>query len=61
MKELNYGKGYKYAHDFQDNFAQQEFLPTDIEGTAFFTPAQNATENGIRERLKGLWKEKYGY
>jgi putative ATPase len=61
MKELNYGKGYKYAHDFQDNFAQQEFLPTDIEGTAFFTPAQNATENAIRERLRGLWKEKYGY
>jgi putative ATPase len=61
MKELNYGKGYKYAHDFQDNFAQQEFLPTDIEGTAFFTPAQNATENTIRERLRGLWKEKYGY
>jgi putative ATPase len=61
MKELNYGKGYKYAHDFQDNFAQQEFLPTDIESTAFFTPAQNATENAIRERLRGLWKEKYGY
>jgi putative ATPase len=61
MKELNYGKGYKYAHDFQDNFAQQEFLPTDIEGTAFFTPSLNATENAIRERMKGLWKEKYGY
>jgi putative ATPase len=61
MKELNYGKGYKYAHDFQDNFAQQEFLPSEIEGIAFFTPSQNATENAIRERLKGLWKEKYGY
>jgi putative ATPase len=61
MKELNYGKGYKYAHDFQDNFAQQEFLPSEIEGTSFFTPSQNATENAIRERLKGLWKEKYGY
>jgi putative ATPase len=61
MKELNYGKGYKYAHDFQDNFAQQEFLPADIEGTAFFTPSQNATENGIRERLRLLWKDKYGY
>jgi putative ATPase len=61
MKELNYGKGYKYAHDFQDNFAQQEFLPTDIEGTAFFTPSVNAAENAIRERLKMLWKEKYGY
>jgi putative ATPase len=61
MKELNYGKGYKYAHDFQDNFAQQEFLPSEIEGTSFFTPSLNATENAIRERLKGLWKEKYGY
>jgi putative ATPase len=61
MKELNYGKGYKYAHDFQDNFAQQAFLPSEIEGTAFFTPSQNATENAIREKLRGLWKEKYGY
>jgi putative ATPase len=61
MKELNYGKGYKYAHDFQDNFAQQAFLPSEIEGTAFFTPSENATENAIREKLRGLWKEKYGY
>jgi putative ATPase len=61
MKELNYGKGYKYAHDFQDNFAQQEFLPSEIEGTSFFTPSLNAMENAIREKLRGLWKEKYGY
>jgi putative ATPase len=61
MKDLNYGKGYQYAHDFENNFAFQEFLPREIEGTAFYTPSVNASENAIRERMKQLWKEKYGY
>ena len=61
MKDLNYGKGYQYAHDFENNFAHQEFLPKEIEGTAFFTPSVNGAENAIKERLRLLWKEKYGY
>lgn len=61
MKDLNYGKGYQYAHNYADNFAFQEFLPTEIEGTIFYTPSVNSTENAIRERMRQLWKEKYGY
>jgi putative ATPase len=61
MKDLNYGKGYQYAHAYEGNFAHQEFLPTEIAGEVFFEPAQNAAELRIRELLKQLWKEKYGY
>ena len=61
MKDMNYGKGYQYAHDFENNFAYQEFLPKEIEGTAFFTPSVNGAENAIKERMRHLWKEKYGY
>ncbi len=61
MKDMNYGKGYQYAHDFENNFAHQEFLPKEIEGTAFFTPSVNGAENAIKERMRQLWKEKYGY
>jgi putative ATPase len=61
MKDLSYGKGYQYAHNFQNNFADQEFLPAEISGEQFFTPSVNASEIKIREQLKALWKEKYGY
>lgn len=61
MKEMNYGKNYQYAHDFAGNFAFQEFLPDDISGTSFFTPSVNPAENKIREQLRALWNEKYGY
>jgi putative ATPase len=61
MKNMNYGKGYKYAHDFPGNFAEQEFLPEKIEGTKLYDPGNNATENRLREYLRNLWKEKYGY
>lgn len=61
MKELNYGEGYKYAHSFQGNFTEQEFLPSEIAGTTFYQPQQNPQEAKTRERLKQLWKEKYGY
>ncbi|MDI1257301.1 MAG: replication-associated recombination protein A [Flavobacterium sp.] len=61
MKELGYGEEYKYAHDFQNNFAEQEFLPDAISGTAIYTPGNNSRENGTREFLKNRWKDKYGY
>ncbi len=61
MKELGYGDDYKYAHDFDNNFAEQEFLPDAISGTAFYDPGQNSRENADREFLKRRWKGKYGY
>jgi putative ATPase len=61
MKNLDYGKGYQYAHNYQHNFAEQEYLPDEIKGTAFYNPGKNAREEELRKWLKGLWKEKYGY
>ncbi|MEN8225631.1 MAG: replication-associated recombination protein A [Bacteroidota bacterium] len=61
MKEVGYGKGYKYAHDFNNNFTEQEFLPEEISGTKFYDPGDNARENELRKRLKGWWKSKYKY
>ena len=61
MKELNYGKGYKYAHDYPNNFVEQAYLPEQIENTRFYEPGGNPKENQIRQFLKERWKEKYGY
>ena len=61
MKDLGYGDEYKYAHSYENNFADLEFLPEQIIGTTFFDPGANARENEMRERLKRLWQEKYGY
>jgi putative ATPase len=61
MKKIGYGKDYKYAHDFTDNFVEQEFLPDKIKGMTFYDPQSNARENEIRARLKALWKGKYKY
>ncbi|MEY2924195.1 MAG: hypothetical protein RLZZ337_743 [Bacteroidota bacterium] len=61
MKNLDYGKGYKYAHDFDDNFAELEFLPDAVAGTKLYVPGNNASEQKLQERLRLLWKDKYGY
>lgn len=61
MKELDYGKHYKYAHDFEGNFANQEFLPAQISGTKFYEPQNNPKENELRALLKKWWRDKYGY
>lgn len=61
MKELGYGDEYKYAHDFDNNFADQEFLPDDLKNTAFYEPGNNARENATRDFLRNRWKGKYGY
>jgi putative ATPase len=61
MKNLGYGKDYKYAHSYEGNFVQAEFLPTEIEGTKFYEPGNNPREEELRKFLKGLWKAKYGY
>ena len=61
MKDLDYGKGYEYAHDHDLNFAKQEFLPKEISQTKLYEPGQNAKEEAIRSFLKKRWREKYGY
>ncbi|MEC5148320.1 replication-associated recombination protein A [Chitinophaga sp. 212800010-3] len=61
MKEMGYSKGYAYAHDYENNFVTQEFLPDAIQGTKFYDPGKNAREDELRRYLKNLWKEKYNY
>ncbi|WP_242202438.1 replication-associated recombination protein A [Aestuariivivens insulae] len=61
MKELGYGDNYKYAHNYDNNFANQEFLPESIQNTKLYEPGNNARENAHREFLKNRWKDKYGY
>ena len=61
MKNLDYGKDYQYAHSFENNFVELEFLPEELSGTKFYEPGNNPRENEQRTYLKNLWKEKYGY
>ncbi|GGI58294.1 replication-associated recombination protein A [Winogradskyella haliclonae] len=61
MKEIGYGDNYKYSHNYENNFADQEFLPKEISNTKLYDPGNNPRENAQRQFLKQLWKEKYGY
>ncbi len=61
MKDLGYGKEYKYAHDYQNNFVEEEFLPDSIKGTSFYKPGNNQRENALKEFLKNRWKSKYEF
>jgi putative ATPase len=61
MKNLGYGEGYQYAHSYEGNFVNMEFLPEEISGTKFYDPGKNAREEELRKYLRALWKEKYGY
>lgn len=61
MKELGYGNGYLYAHDFPGHFVEQEFMPDQLSGHTIFDPQPNARENELRKYLKTNWKDKYGY
>ena len=61
MKNIGYGKDYKYAHQYDGNFVNLEFLPEKIKGNRFFDPGHNARENETREKLRKNWGEKYGY
>ena len=60
-KDLGYGHGYKYAHDFEGNFTQEEFLPGDIRNEILYNPQENTRENDIRKKLSAMWKDKYEY
>ncbi len=61
MKDLDYGKNYQYAHNYNDNFIDQEFLPDDVTNTKLYEPGNNSRENSFREFLKKRWKGKYDY
>ncbi|HQF01363.1 MAG: replication-associated recombination protein A [Bacteroidales bacterium] len=61
MKQIGYGKGYKYAHEYNENFIEQEFLPETISGTKFYNPGKNTREDEIGKWLIRRWKTKYGY
>ncbi len=61
MKELNYGKDYKYSHNHEGNFVAQEFMPEELSGKKLFEPGNNAREAEMRKKLQATWKEKYGY
>ena len=61
MKELNYGKGYLYPHDFENNFINQDFLPDQINKEIFYNPGNNIKESKVKKWLKENWKNKYNY
>lgn len=61
MKEIGYGKDYKYAHSYDKNFVIQEFLPDKLKGRKFYEPGKNARETETRKWLKAKWKDKYNY
>jgi putative ATPase len=61
MKDMNYGEGYKYAHQYENNFVDLEFMPEALKGIRIYEPGINARENEIRKYLKDRWKEKYNY
>jgi putative ATPase len=59
MKQLGYGENYLYSHDFPGNFAEQEFLPSEIAGTNFFQAGSSSKEQEIAQTISNLWKDKY--
>ena len=61
LKNLDYGKNYQYAHDFENNFVNMEFLPEEIKNSLLYNPGKNAREEELRKFLKLRWKDKYGY
>ncbi len=61
MKELGYGRDYRYAHNYEEHFVAQDYLPEKLSGRIFYEPGDNAREAEIRRRLKALWGEKYKY
>ena len=61
MKDLDYGKNYLYAHDFENNFVNLEFLPDDISGTTLYSPCNNERELKFKNYLSSIWKDKYHY
>ena len=61
MKDLGYGEDYKYAHDYENNFVAEEFLPEEISGSSFYKPGKNPRESTLSDFLKKRWKDKYDF
>ncbi|MBI1343855.1 MAG: AAA family ATPase [Terrimonas sp.] len=61
MKSMGYGKEYQYSHNYDENFSVQEYLPQELSGKKFYDPGKNPREEELRNHLKKLWKDKYGY
>ena len=61
MKNIGYGKDYKYAHSYEGNFTDLDFLPEAIKGTKIYEPGNNARELEAKEKLKKLWGDRYKY
>lgn len=61
MKDIGYGKDYKYAHNYEGNFVQDNFLPADIQNNIIYSPQSNPKELEILKRLQIQWKNKYKY
>lgn len=61
MKDLNYGKEYRYSHDYEGNFVQQNFLPDEMKGKIFYEPGDNVREKEIRKNLQQKWQGYYKY
>ena len=59
MKELGYGKEYKYAHAYKGHFVEQQFLPDEVKNTRIWHPQDNAQETKLKERMQGLWGERF--
>ncbi|HLP73855.1 MAG TPA: replication-associated recombination protein A [Bacteroidales bacterium] len=61
MKDIGYGKDYKYAHSYDGNFVKDNFLPEDLKGTKFYDPGSNSKEEELRKRLETMWRDIYDY
>jgi putative ATPase len=61
MKDIGYGKEYKYAHQYEDNFVDIEFLPDQVKGSILYNPGNNPRENETRKDIKKRWDNKYKY
>jgi putative ATPase len=61
MKEIGYGKNYQYSHNYEGNFAKQNFLPDELKGEKLYEPSNNARENEIKRSLQNWWGDWYGY